>query len=101
MLQWLGLMNVKHLLFLQTMCFVYKLYPRQLPAYLNFTLVNEILDHETRSKDHVFIERVRKQGTRNSFYFKGLEEFNSLPAEVRNASSRIQFKKQARMKRDS
>ena len=83
MLQCLGLMNVKHLLFLQTMCFVYKLYPRQLAAYLNFTLVNEIHDHETRSRDRLFIERVRKQGTRNALYFRGLEEFHSLPAEVR------------------
>ena len=49
MLQYLGLMNVKDFLFLQTMCFVSKLYPRQLPADLNFTLVNEIHDHETRA----------------------------------------------------
>ena len=68
------------ILFLQTMCFVYKLCHRQLPAYLNFTLVNEIHDHETRSRDDIFIGRVRKQGTRNSLYFRGLEEFNSLPA---------------------
>ena len=46
-----------------------------------------------RSRDHiVLIERVRKQGTRNALYFRGIEEFNSLPAEVRNASSLIQFK---------
>ena len=87
-----------------TMCFVYKLYHRQLPAYLNFTLVNEIHDHETRSRDDIFIERVRKQGTRNSLYFRGLEEFNSLPAEVRNPStSLIQLKKHMRiyLERDS
>ena len=83
MLQCLGLMNVKHLLFLQIMCFVYKLYPRQRPAYLNFTLNNEIHDHETRSRDRLFMERVRKHGTINALYFRGLEEFNSLPAEVR------------------
>ena len=103
MLECLGLMNVKQFLFLQSMCFVYKLYHGQLPACLNFTLVNEIHDHEMRSRDDLFIERVRKQGTRNSLYFRGLEEFNSLPAEVRNASSLIQFKKQVRiyLKRDS
>ena len=49
MLECLGLMNVKQFLFLHAMCFVYKLYHRQLPASLNFTLVNEIHDHETRA----------------------------------------------------
>ena len=94
---------MKHLLFLQTMCFVYKLYHRQLLAYLNFTLVNEIHDYEMRNRDDIFFERVKKQGTRNSLYFRVLEEFNSLPAEVRNASSQIQFKNQVRiyLKRDS
>ena len=57
MLQCLELMNVKRILFLQTMCFVYKLYNRQLPPYLNFTLANEIHDHEKRSRDDIFIER--------------------------------------------
>lgn len=97
MLESLGLMNVKQFLFLQTMCFVYKLYHSQLPAYLNFTLVNEIHDHGTRIRDNIFIERARKESTRNSLYFRGLEEFNSLPAEVRNASSLIQFKNQVRI----
>ena len=55
MLECLGLMNVKQFLFLQTMSFVYNLYHRQLPAYLNFTLVNEIHDHETRSREHILL----------------------------------------------
>ena len=50
MLECLGLKRMKQFLFLQTMSFVYKLYPGQLPAYLTFTVVNEIHDHETRAK---------------------------------------------------
>ena len=39
------------------------------------------------------IERVRKEGTENSLYFRGLEELNCLPADVNNAPSRNRFKR--------
>ena len=35
----------------------------------------------------MYIERVRKEGTENSLYFRGLEELNCLPADVNNAPS--------------
>ena len=83
MLNCLGLMRVKEFLFLQTMSFIYKLYHGHLP----FTVINEIHDHNTRNRDNMYIERLRKEGTKNSLYFRGLEEFNSLPADVKNAPS--------------
>ena len=55
MLNCLGLMRVKEFLFLQTMSFIYKLY--HLPSYLEFTVINETHDHNTRNGDNICILR--------------------------------------------
>ena len=103
MLNCLGLMGVKEFLYLQTMSFIYKLYHGHLPPYLEFTVINEIHHHNTRNRDNLYIERVRKECTKNSLYFRGLAEFNSLPADVKNAPSLYLFKKSVNdiLRRDS
>ena len=81
MLECLGFLNMSDFLYFQTMSFVYKLYHRELPQYLEFTIVNEIHQHYTRYIDRIVENR---KLTKNSLYFRGLEEFNSLPSDVKN-----------------
>ena len=92
MLECLHFLDVNEYLYLQTMSFIYKLYHRELPDYLNFTIVNEIHEHYTRNNDRIYIPKVNKENTKNSLYFGGLEEFNSLPCDIKNTTSLRLFK---------
>ena len=88
MLECLGFLNVSNFLYL----LVYKLYHRELPQYLEFTIVNEMHEHYTRYNDRIYVHKVNRELTKNSLYFRGLEEFNSLPPDVKNSISVTLFK---------
>ena len=96
MLECLKLLNVKDFLYSQTMCFIYKLIHEQLPTYLRFKMVSDIHEHYTRGNNRIYISKANKETTKNSLNFRGFEEFNSLPDNIKNATSLIQFKNQLR-----
>ena len=92
MLECLGFLNVSDFLHLQTMSFVYKLYHRELPLYLEFIIVNEMHQNYTRYNDRIYLHKVNRELTKNLLYFRGLEEFNSLPSDVKNSTCVTLFK---------
>ena len=55
--------------------------------------MNEIHEHYTRNNDRIYIPKVLiKKILKNSLYFRGLEEFNSLPCDIKNTTSLRLFK---------
>ena len=56
--------------------------------------MNEMHEHYTRYNDRIYVHKVNREMTKNSLYFRGLEEFNSLPSDVKNSTSVTLFKKE-------
>ena len=59
-------------------------------------MFNEIHNNDTRSRDNMYIYWEIVEKLIMYVNFRGLEELNSLPAEVRNALSLTQFKSEVR-----
>ena len=49
-------------------------------------------EHYTRYNIRIYAHKVNRELTKNSLYFRGLEEFNSLPSDVKNSTSLTLFK---------
>lgn len=77
-----------------TMVFIYKILNKHLPPYLlsNITYNNEVHDHLTRGRDNMHITRTKNKKSMNCLFFKGLNEYNKLPTEVKNCDMLNAFK---------
>lgn len=90
-LQWL---TVKQRIFLRTMMFIFKILNDLAPPYFGEYIVHhrDIHDHFTRNNDHLYISRTNKTSSMNSLFFKGLNNYNQLPNDIKNSSSVNRFK---------
>ena len=91
----LNYLYVENRLYLLTMIFVFKIKSNMLPSYFDeFVVYNDTIhDYNTRNNENFHINRTVNRQAMNSIFFKGLNEFNKLPALVKNSSSVWVFKK--------
>ena len=90
-LQWL---TVKQRIFLRTMIFIFKILNDLAPPYFGDYIVHhrDIHDHYTRNNDHLYISRTNRFSSMNSLFFKGLNNYNQLPNDIKNSTSVNRFK---------
>lgn len=91
-LQWL---SVSNRLFYCAMIFIYKILNNLLPKYFNtyITLNSEIHEHFTRNAGNIYIQRTKYSLTMNSLFYKGIDNFNKLPLELKSSTSLSLFKR--------
>ena len=91
----LNYLYIENRLYLLTMIFVFKIKSNMLPSYFDeFVVYNDTIhDYNTRNNENFHINRTVNRQAINSIFFKGLNEFNKLPALVKNSSSVWVFKK--------
>lgn len=91
----LNYLYVENRLYLLTMIFVFKIKSNMMPSYFDeFIVYNDTIhDYNTRNNENFHINRTMNRQAMNSIFFKGLNEFNKLPALVKNSSSVCVFKK--------
>lgn len=90
-LEWI---SVSNRLFYMSMIFIYKIKNSLLPSYFNeFTSYsNEIHQHNTRNNHNFYITRTNYKKSMNSLFFKGFNQFNNLPTDIKNSPNLIIFK---------
>lgn len=95
MLKCLGWMNIKQLLEYQTMIFIYKLNIGSMPSYFDkYRLYcKDIHGYDTRIKNNLYIQSVRKNVGYNSVFVKGFNKFNELEESIKNESNIKVFKR--------
>lgn len=95
MLNALNWLSVKDRIFFVTMVFVFKLSKGLQPNYLNkFCVLNQdIHGHNVRKQDNFYLNRTKTKFAMNCVFFNGLNKFNVLPYEIKNAKTIGQFKK--------
>ena len=98
MLEALDLLSVKQRVNENTMKFIYKLKNGQLPRYLSeiVTYNRDIHEYPTRAKNDFRVTCKKSEKYRNSVFYKGLVQFNSLPGSIKNESSEQTFKNNLR-----
>lgn len=81
-------LSVEDRLYLVCMIFKCKISKNMLPSYFNqFIIYNSsIHNHNTRNNENLL--------SMNSVFFKGLNEFNILPASIKNSTNVYTFKNQ-------
>lgn len=96
MLSVLNLLNVRQIIILRTLIFIYKIVSGQAPKYLTDKIHYK---HETqamtlRSANELKLTNARKTCSQNALYYKGIKLFNSLPREIRDEESIFKFQRQ-------
>lgn len=96
MLKTLNWITVEARLYFLAMIFIFKLTKNMLPGYFSSFIIynSEIHSHNTRNLNNFHISKTRLKKSMQSLFFKGLNDFNNLPMEVRNCQSLHTFKKQ-------
>jgi len=91
-LQW---MSVEQRIVYQTMTFIFKLLGGLLPGYLGERIVrgSDVHRHCTRRANEPRVPNLISHGARNSLFFKGIQLYNRLPGEIKNASNLPDFKR--------
>ena len=91
-LQW---MSVEQRIVYQTMTFIFKVLGGLLPGYLGERIVrgSDVYRHCTRRANEPRVPNLISHGVRNSFFFKGIQLYNRLPGEIKNASNLPDFKR--------
>lgn len=79
-----------------TMIFIYKIANNLMPDYLNayITYNRDIHNYPTRSRDNFYILRTNYKRAMNSLFYKGLNKYNMLPANIKEATSLAVFKRE-------
>ena len=90
-LEWISVSN--RLLYM-AMIFIYKIMNSLMPSYFNefICYTNQIHRYNTRNNENFYITRTNYKKTMNSLFFKGCDQFNKLPEDVKNSSTLIIFK---------
>lgn len=91
----LNWMYVEDRIYLLCMTFIYKMNKNMLPSYFAefISYNNNIHSYNTRHNDNFHITRTHNRQSMNSIFFKGLNEFNKLPADIKNSRNVHAFKR--------
>lgn len=94
MLNCTNLLSVRQTITYNTMTFIYKMVNYLLPDHLlsNCTFVKDMHEHNTRSRNNFYLNRVGTNYGQNSLFYKGLKEYNELPDHVKACDSLVSFK---------
>ena len=95
-LKQLKLLPVSDLLYIRDAVQMYKCMNNLAPSYLSqlFTKRSQTHSFLTRNRDSLQLPRCRTALAQQSFVFRGVTIWNSLPEELRNCSSIVSFKNQ-------
>lgn len=98
MLEKTELLSVRQMVYLNSMVVIYKIKNRLLPQHLaeHLMYVDDIHQHETRSRGDFYVSTVTTGYSQNNLFHKGLVEFNRLPREVKNSQTLVLFKRNCR-----
>ena len=77
-----------------TAILVYRTLHQLSPAYLRetFKYTTTVISHVGRNSHRLFVQRVRTSYGKNSFYYKGMQIWNSMNASIYTAATLGQFK---------
>lgn len=90
------LMNIKQLYTFCSCILIRKILNKSIHTEITFTKVHQVHNRSSRRKDHIILPKVRTtQGTR-TIGFAGVQLYNKLPKEVKNATSFNIYKKKLR-----
>lgn len=86
--------SVRQRLYYFAMIFIFKMTRGMLPSYFEefITLRGEIHSYSTRRVNDFHIMRTRNSSTMLSLFYKGMNEFNHLPDEIKNVATLEKFK---------
>ena len=92
----LKLLPVSDLLYIRDAVQMYKCMNNLAPSYLSQLFTKRSRTHSflTRNRDSLQLPRCRTALAQQSFVFRGVTIWNSLPEELRNCSSIVSFKNQ-------
>ena len=95
MLNILGWINIKDLIGVSGMCYIYKMQNRLLPEYLAEKLVPMAgrHDHVTRNSYKYNLGGCSRQSMIKSLFYTGVREYNALPATLKRVNTVEKFKK--------
>lgn len=94
MLKRTGLLNVKmRIKYISLIC-VYRLKNRLLPEQLcsEFSVQANLHEHATRQRNHLTIRQANLHQVNSSVFYKGFQDFNQLPPDIRDSASLGKFK---------
>lgn len=96
MLKTLNWISVEDRFYYLAMIFIFKITKNMLPGYFRsfITYNNEIHSYNTRNQNNFHISKTRLNKSMQSLFFKGLNDFNNLPMDIRNCQNLRSFKKQ-------
>lgn len=86
--------SVTQRLYYSTMIFVYKIIKLGVPEYFSEYLIcrNSVHNYQTRDSSKINVQSVNYRQTMLSLFFKGINEYNKLPNNIRNAGTLSIFK---------
>lgn len=98
MLKDLGWLSIDQRIKLNTLILIFKIKLNLLPNYLNTNIkyVNDIHSYDTRTRNDFSLPNYKKVCTQNSLYYNGLKLYNSLPSNVKESNSVIEFKRKCK-----
>lgn len=91
-LQWL---SVTDRLYYFSMIFIFKIKNKLLPPYFDQFIIynNEVHNYDTRTNNNFYINRQNLSQTMNGLFYKGLNEFNKLPTNIKKSNNLPEFKR--------
>ena len=93
MLDVLCFLNIRDRLYVMNMCFIHKIVSGQLPRYLSVTRVSDVHDYNTRTRNDLYIKRVRHTYTQNCLFFNGFAMYNLLDDSIKDSINVREFKR--------
>lgn len=99
MLKVLNWFPVQKRIYFLTMVFIYKIINHLAPQYFD-SLINfnrDVHGYGTRYIDNIYIARTNYKSSMNSLFFKGFQDYNNLPTEVKLSNSLSVFKRNLKM----
>ena len=99
MLKCLDWLNVKELVEMQTMLFIFKMIKGKLPSYLgsNFLMCSDIHCYNTRGRNKYYINSRKKNVAFNSIFVKGMICYSNLDEDIRNSHAINIFRKRMKL----
>lgn len=88
------LFSVNQIIFKNTMIFIFKIVKQIWPQYLYNNLEfksNNPRKNTLRCKNELELNKATKACTQNSLFYKGIDQFNKLPLEIKEADNLLSF----------
>lgn len=94
MLEKLNWLSVNQRIQYNCLILIYKIQNGMLPKYLNHQICynRDISPYNTRNKDNFRLPQCTKSQTQNSVYYKGLQQYNNLPTNIKTEVEITKFK---------